>query len=639
MCGVFGLANFRSVTSDGIQEGPLNDSLDAMGEALNHRGPDDEGRFVDRRAGVSVGLGMRRLSIIDVMGGSQPIENENGSIVVICNGEIYNHQDLRQTLLSKGHRFRTRSDAEVIVHLYEEYGCECVRYLRGMFAFAVWDVRRQQLLLARDRLGIKPVFYYHDGQRFAFASEIRGLLPVLEQMPEIKRESLIRLLLLQYVPAPDTALEGIHKLHPGTILLASERGIITHRYWTLPTTSTADLHLTDEQLARIVRTRLREAIHCHLISDVPVGAFLSGGLDSTALVALMNREPAGLRSPTFSVGFEGPAQCSELDYARLAACRYGGTHHELIVTPGDVLNALSEIVKHLDEPLTDPAIVPTYLLSRFAAQHVKVVLTGEGADELFGGYRRYSLDRLVSWYHWLPPRLRAAVPRWLERHSVNRRIVQGLDTLAHPAALNRHLIWTGTFTHDELAEVVGTHLQLDSERERLEAFFRIYFQDTDVDHAVKGMMQADLATWLPDDLLAKIDRMSMAASLEARVPYLDHPLVELVAGIPVAAQFRRGRKTILKRAVGDMIPREILHRKKMGFEMPLASWMRGPLRDFVHDCLSMDGPPGFFRRAGVDRFLAQHLRGEQDRSRQLWSILMVKLWYHSVLHARVRVAC
>ncbi len=640
MCGIFGIADFHSHTSSHTREGSLGDLLDGMGEALIHRGPDDHGRVGYKQDGVSVGLGMRRLSIIDVVGGHQPIENEDGSCVVVCNGEIYNHRELRQALVSKGHRFRTRSDSEVILHLYEEHGWECVSYLRGMFAFAVWDVRGQQLLLARDRVGIKPVFYHHDGDgQLSFASELRGLLPALEQVPELRRKALIQLLLLQYVPAPETAFAGVHKLPPGTVLFASKRGIETRRYWTHPTGIVHDFHRSDEELSQLVLAQLSEAVRCHLMSDVPVGAFLSGGLDSTALVSLMCREEAGFRTHTFSVGFDGSPRSSELDYARMAATLCGTLHHERVVTPQDVVNSLPKIVGYLDEPLTDPAIVPTYLLSNVAAQYVKVVLTGEGADELFGGYQRYSLDRLVSWYHWLPLRLRAALPKWLRRNSVNRRVVQALQALSHASPSRRHADWAGTFTHDELAEIVSSPSEVAGEQQEIDLLFHVYFDGNNAENVLRGMLRADFATWLPDDLLTKVDRMSMAASLEARVPYLDHPLVELVAKIPSATQLKNGRKTILKRAVAGLVPAAILSRKKMGFEMPLGSWIRGPLREFAQDILFTEGPPGLFDQGGIERLVAQHFRGEQDRSRQIWSVLLIKLWYQLVVVNRTRVAC
>ncbi|MGH7253378.1 MAG: asparagine synthase (glutamine-hydrolyzing), partial [Nitrospiraceae bacterium] len=518
-------------------------------------------------------------------------------------------------------------------------GWACVTRLRGMFAFALWDARQQVLMLARDRLGIKPLFFHYDRHRAAFASELRGLLPAFEEVPEVSRTALLRLLILQYVPAPETAFAGVQKLMPGTVLLVNERGIEPHQYWQPPTTCWNDGGRADADIRSAVADRLQDAVKSHLASDVPVGAFLSGGLDSASVVALMSRTGADPIS-TFSVGFEGPPEFSELPYARQVAARYGTVHHELMVGPKDLMACLSRIVAHLDEPLADPAIVPTYLLSSLAAQSVKVVLTGEGADELFGGYQRYALERLVDWCRWVPSGLKTRLLDWLQRSAVNRRVVQGVRALSQRSPSRRHRDWVGTFTSEELREVAGDHEEVAREERKIEQIFQHFFDGAlEPGSSLGGMLRADLSTWLPDDLLTKVDRMSMAASLEARVPYLDHPLVELVASIPAALKIRDGvRKAVLKAAVADLVSPAILNRRKMGFEMPLASWMRGPLREFVVDHLTLEGPPGLFNQAGVERYLDEHLREIQDRSRQLWSILLVKLWYRVAVREQAGVA-
>ena len=639
MCGIFGIAEFGNHVGSPSGEGSLSSLLGAMGRALEHRGPDDDGTRVLRSSGAAVGIGMRRLSIIDVAGGRQPMTNEDGTVIVVCNGEIYNYRELREELASKGHCLRTQSDTEVIVHLYEEHGWACVTRLRGMFAFALWDARRQVLMLARDRLGIKPLFFHYDHHRAAFASEVRGLLPAFEEVPEVSRPALLRLLLLQYVPAPDTAFVGIRKLMPGTVLLVNERGLEPRRYWQLPTTCWNDGSRADADIRTAVAGRLHDAVKSHLASDVPVGAFLSGGLDSASVVALMSRTGADPFS-TFSVGFEGPPEFSELPYARQVAARYGTVHHELMIGPKDLMSCLSRIVGHLDEPLTDPAIVPTYLLSSLAAQSVKVVLTGEGADELFGGYQRYAPESLADWYRWVPPGLKTRILGWLQRSAVSRRVVQGVRALSQRSPSRRHMDWVGTFTSEELMEVAADHEEVACEEREIDQLFQPFFDGAvEPGSSLGGMLRADLSTWLPDDLLTKVDRMSMAASLEARVPYLDHPLVELVASIPAPLKIRDGvRKAVLKAAVADLVSPAILNRRKMGFEMPLASWMRGPLREFVVDHLRLEGPPGLFNEAGVERFLDEHLRGIQDRSSQLWSVLLVKLWYRVVVREQAGVA-
>lgn len=629
MCGIFGIVEREGPVT---AERDLRERLGAMARALIHRGPDDGGLALHRTGLATVALGIRRLSIIDVAGGRQPMTNEDGSVSLVCNGEIYNYRELRAELAAKGHRFRTRSDVEVIVHLYEEQGPDCVSRLRGMFAFALWDHRASVLLLARDRLGIKPLLYHEDGRRLAFASELRGLLPAFEEVPALRRDALLRLLMLQYLPAPDTAFVGIQKLLPGTLLLVGEQGLESRRYWRPPAIDGRE-DRPAEDLSRAVAVALREAVTSHLVSDVPLGAFLSGGVDSTSVVALMSRAGLG-RFSTFSVGFEDQPAYTELSYARQVAERFGTVHHELMVGPKEVMASLPKLIDHLDEPLADPAIVPTSLLSGLAAQSVKVVLTGEGADELFGGYRRYALDRLATWYRAVPSSLRRRVASWLRRSPVRRRVVQGAMALSHSSPSRRHLDWVSTCTSEELLELAADPGAAAREEEEVQRLFRVYFEDGHAeDSALAGMLRADLATWLPDDLLTKVDRMSMASSLEARVPYLDHPLVELAMRIPASLNIGcGGRKAVLKAAVADLVPPAILNRPKMGLDLPLASWMRGPLRDFMADLLALDGPPGLFNRTAVERFRDQHQRGEQDRGRQLWTIAMIKLWYRTVLN-------
>ena len=640
MCGIFGIVDFCGTAGSVMGKPGLSALLGEMGQALVHRGPDDGGVALFQAPWASVGIGMRRLSIIDVENGRQPMSNQDGSVTVVCNGEIYNYRELRHELIGKGHRFRTQSDTEVLIHLYEEQGWESVARLRGMFAFALWDAPKQVLILARDRLGIKPLFFQYDRRRLTFASEIRALLAAGDEGPEVKHPTLLRLLMLQYIPAPDTVFAGFQKLLPGTVLLVTQHGNETRQYWRPPVAVWNDGDHDEAETRQTVVDRLQDAVTSHLVSDVPVGAFLSGGLDSSAVVALMNR--SGIPPfHTFSAGFDGPPRFNELSYARQVGDRFQTLHHELVIGPADVIACLPRIVTHLDEPLGDPAIVPTYLLAKFAAGLVKVVLTGEGADELFGGYARYKLDRLAAWYHWVPPSLRASLAQWLRSSPVNRRVAQGARALSHDSPSRRHLDWVGTFTHEELLEVAADQGAVVRERAELEHLFEGYFGPAQGKHsALADMLRVDLLTWLPDDLLAKVDRMTMAASLEARVPYLDHPLVETVVKIPAAMKIRSGlRKALLKGAVAHLVPPEILTRRKMGFEMPLAVWMRGPLREFVADQLLSEAPAGLFNQGAVDKLLDQHLRGVQDHSRQLWSVLMVKLWYQAVVQERARVAC
>ncbi len=635
MCAIYGMVELNKRDRRPRPSRGLAATLEEMGKALAHRGPDDQGAYVEQNAQASVAIGMRRLSIIDLEGGYQPITNEDGSLVAVCNGEIYNYRELRAELTGKGHVFRSQSDVEVLVHLYEEHGWECVTKLRGMFAFAIWDAKQRTLVLGRDRIGIKPLFVHEGRERIAFASEVRGLWPALEERPALSHSALLRLLILQYVPGPETAFKQVKKLMPGTVMLVTERGSELRRYWRPPNTCWNEGGRNEKEIQQAVREKLRQAVESHLVSDVPVGVFLSGGVDSSAIVALMSQMGQG-RFSTFSVGFQGVPNFTELPFAKKVATQFGTSHRELEVGPKDLVATLPTIVGHLDEPLTDPALVPTYLLSKMAGAYVKVVLSGEGADELFGGYRRYSLDWLASWYQQVPTGVRTRMLDWFRKSSVDRKVVQGVRALTQDSPAKRHMEWVGAFSFEELCEVTKSPEAVEAEAHRLEALFEPYFTEGgDQAAAVAGMLRADLSTWLPDDLLTKVDRMTMAASLEARVPYLDHPLVEMVADIPARMKFKDGvSKAVLKTAVGDLLPKEIVTRRKMGFDVPLAQWIRGPMKDFMVEVLRSEGPPGLLNPAGVKRYLHEHLEGKQDRSRQLWSLAVVTLWFQSAVKAQ-----
>lgn len=635
MCAIYGIVEFKKGERRTRSPRSTAAVLDAMGKALTHRGPDDQGGYVEHNARVSVAIGMRRLSIIDLDGGYQPITNEDGTVLAVCNGEIYNYRELRQDLSDKGHVFRSQSDVEVLVHLYEEHGWECVSKLRGMFAFAIWDAKQRTLVLGRDRIGIKPLFFHEDRERMTFASQVRGLWPAIEERPGLSRSALLRLLILQYVPGPETAFKQVKKLMPGTVMLVTERGSEVRRYWRPPNTCWNEGGRSEKDIQQAVREKLRQAVESHLVSDVPVGVFLSGGVDSSAIVALMSQMGQG-RFSTFSVGFQGVPNFTELPFAKKVATQFGTSHRELEVSAKDIVATLPTIVGHLDEPLTDPAVVPTYLLAKMAGTFVKVVLSGEGADELFGGYRRYSLDWLASWYQQVPSGMRTRLLDWFRKTPVDRRVVQGVRALSQDSPTKRHMEWVGAFSFEELCEVTKGPEAVAAEAHRLEALFEPYFvEGGDQAAAVAGMLRADLSTWLPDDLLTKVDRMTMAASLEARVPYLDHPLVEMVADIPARVKFRDGvPKAVLKAAIGDLLPKEIVTRRKMGFDVPLAQWIRGPMKEFMIEVLRAEGPPGLFNPAGVKRYLNEHLEGKQDRSRQLWSLAVMTLWYQTVVQAQ-----
>jgi asparagine synthase (glutamine-hydrolysing) len=625
-----------------------------MADALIHRGPDGEGLFFwppssdERRpAPVSVGLGNRRLAVIDPSGGRQPVSNEDGTVTVVYNGEIYNYRELRSSLEAKGHRFRSWSDTEVIVHQYEEDGWRCVERFRGMFAFALWDAPKRTLLLARDRIGIKPLYYSVQGAQLVFASELWSLVRGLGRLPAIDPLALAQLFLVQYVPAPQTLFPQVFKLPAASVAIWRDGALDLQSYWSPRPPATggdAPLHgviRPEAELVEELRRRLDDAVSSHLVSDVPVGAFLSGGLDSSLIVESMQRL-SGQPVRTFAVGFEGqPAGEAgisgegELEYARQVSSSIGTVHRELVVTPHRFSDALPQVVAALDDPVLDPALIPTFLVSRMARRDVTVVLTGEGGDELFGGYQRYRLQR------WAP--LLAAVPRSLRSMMLGRirslRFRQGLEAFWADSAAASHLGWAASGPSAELRALCldGAHYDqavgvLIDRFERLRATdgSMAPIDQSDADGRVAAMLDLDLRTWLPDDLLVKVDRMAMAVSLEARVPYLDHPLVEWASALPSRYKVRGGvGKYLLKRAAAGRLPPSIVHRAKQGFSPPLGRWLCGPLGDeALERCMTTAANQlGFWDRKTVERWFGAHRRGEDDYSLLLWSLWLFALWY------------
>ena len=592
--------------------------LRACTQSLAHRGPDDEGYFVTQ----GTGLGVRRLSIIDVPGGHQPIHNEDGSVTVIFNGEIYNHQALRMRLERHGHRFRTRSDTEVLVHIYEEHGESGVHLLEGMFAFAIWDAPRRRLLLVRDRLGIKPLYYVETQDVFLFASEVKALLehPAVPATPDL--QALDAYLALRYVPGPDTLFKGIKKLPPGHVLIRENGRTTIKRYWEpvlgdfLPTTRLEEA--VEEFAALFERTVSRR-----LMSDVPIGMLLSGGIDSSAVAAMMARTTNGPIT-SFTVGFELPGAHNELDQARAVATHLGADHHELVLSPNSA-ELLPLLVRHMDEPVADPALLPTYLICKFAREHVPVVLTGEGGDELLGGYPRY------AWFE-RAHRLQQTTPRWL-RHGVlaasrllpmSQRYHRALDNvLAERTDLERHLHWVPGLSPELRAELAPhiphtTHHAFES------------FLIPEQGHIVHRLMALDMRTWLVDDVLTKMDKMSMAASVEARVPFLDHRLVEFVAGVPLAIKVAKGPKTLLREAMKGVLPPRTIRRRKHAFQIPLEPWLAGPLSGFVREILLDDRARrrGWFDMKGVESLISKNGAGDPQ---SVWTLLCLELWAREFL--------
>ncbi|OQY27497.1 MAG: asparagine synthase (glutamine-hydrolyzing) [Candidatus Cloacimonetes bacterium 4572_55] len=600
--------------------------------ALRHRGPDDEGFFHDDR----ISLGHRRLSIIDLSQGGQPIFNEDESCVIVFNGEIYNYQELRSDLEAKGHRFRTQSDTEVILHQYEESGPSCVTFLNGMFTFAIWDRHKKRVLLARDRLGIKPLYFYQDSRRLLFSSELRPLLRYGDIDGSIDPYSLYCLLNFQYVPAPKTIIKSIRKLPPGCLLIAQGGDIQEKRYWSISQIEPRqdwDYHQAKEELSAL----LRDSVQRRMISDVPLGAFLSGGVDSSTIVSLMSSY-ANRPIHTFSVGFSsessGANRYNETGFARLAADHFRSEHRDLMISPTEFADALPAVWRHLDGPVTDPAIVPTYLVSKLARELVTVVLTGEGADELFGGYLRYSLDRYHAFFR-LPEFMRSLIhPIWRLIPN-SQRWQKGFQAVTTMDPLSRYLRWVSVFDQNFLVHAL-TQADVLGFFQQTVACLDQNFMDKKKgsDFSLNHTLALDLQTWLPDDLLAKVDAMSMAVSLEARVPFLDHRLVELAMAMPHNWKISgKIRKRILKDVAAPLLPKAILDRKKMGFDTPLRQWFRGPLRPLLQETLSDSElkKHGFFNTHSINGMMQRFFSGRQDFSLQLWSLFLFQNWYQDAI--------
>lgn len=613
MCGICGVFNF------GTGKPADRVALKRAADAMVHRGPDDEGFYLDGE----LGLGNRRLSIIDLPGGHQPISNEDESIWITFNGEIYNYRELRGDLLKRGHRFRTASDTESIIHLYEQYDLACLDHLRGMFAFGLWDARKRRLLLVRDRLGIKPVFYRLEPGRLVFASESRALRELTEQPLEIDPQSVYDFFGFRYIPAPQTFYRGVEKLLPGHFLIADSSGVHTRAYWDIP--AEEETPRPAKEVAEEVVERLRESVRLRLIADVPLGVFLSGGTDSSAVVALMTElEARPLR--TFSVGFEEP-EYSELPYARAVARRFATQHHELIMRPEQLSSELPRLVAFRDEPIAEPTDVALYLLSRLAAQSVKVVLAGEGGDELFAGYPKYAADRLAGLVSALPQEVTRALIRWLPYSQ--RRAKIALEALSIRDEAERSATWFASFSREERENLFAPEFLAQVDPAHPAQVFRSYLEKQRERTPLKRMLYADLKVWLPDNLLLRGDLMTMAASLEERVPFLDHKLVEFAARLPTKLLTQGFRaKVLLKRAFERFLPPEVLYRRKVGFAVPVGEWFRKPLKSLVADLVlsSQALARGYFNPASMETLLREHFDGIRDRQKQLWALVNFELW-------------
>jgi asparagine synthase (glutamine-hydrolysing) len=616
MCGIAGIVNLRG--------GPvLEQDLRNMCTVITHRGPDDEGFYF----GTGVGLGMRRLSIIDLDSGRQPVSNEDGSVWVVFNGEIYNFQELRRQMSSRGHVFSTRSDTETIVHLYEEFGNHCVDHLRGMFAFAIWDERRRKLLVARDRLGIKPLYYAEIGGSIVFASELKSILQLPGAGLDLNWSAVSHLFSYLSTPSREAIVEGIHKLEPGHLLTASPgQTPVISPYWDV--SFEPDYGRDEDYFVDGVRGLIEESVRLHMVSDVPLGAFLSGGLDSSSIVATasrLNQEPM----KTFSIGFDEP-QYNELEHARLVANLHGTDHRELMLGPG-ALEELERLAWHLDEPFGDSSAIPTYMVSKLASEQVKVVLSGDGGDELFAGYDKYVVEQRERG-NWSLPAPARSVMGAIGRTMPNG--MRGRNFLRHWSltGAERYLDAVTLFRRDDMKALFRPEVfELLAPYEPWRA--KASYLESGDRNWLSNLQGLDVKNYLPLDILTKVDRMSMAHSIETRVPLLDHKLVEFSATIPAEMNLRGGTtKNILKKAMKGILPEQIIHRRKQGFAIPLGYWFRGKLGPCVRDLLLGESARrrGFFNGSYIESLIAQHERG-RNLDLQLWTLMSFELWARNFL--------
>ena len=632
MCGIAGFVG--DVRNGGFDHRNAAAVLESMCEAIRHRGPDDQGTIIKGTAA----LGMRRLSIIDLSGGHQPMSGEDESVTIVFNGEIYNYLEIEPLLEARGHRFKSRSDTEAIVHAYEEFGPACLELLRGMFVFAIWDDRKQTLFLARDRAGKKPLYYCLTAKgTLVFGSELKSLIRHPEVSCEINPEALDAYFTLGYVPDPLAIFSGIHKLPPGHHLTFVDGRVTIQQYWDFefePAQSGNEQDYLDE-----LRSLLDESVRLRLISDVPLGAFLSGGVDSSTVVALMARH---MDQPvkTFSIGFHEDSY-NELEFARLTAKKFGTDHHEFFVTP-DICEIVDELVWHFDEPFADSSAIPTYMVSKLAREHVKVVLSGDGGDEVFGGYTRYVVEQKRRLFSHVPGFVRKGVMQPLSKRLPHKAIGRNflhnialdpveryLDSMSIFTGLNRALLYTEEFK-TSLGDSTLTA-----------ALFRELAAKVKTGEAIDKLLYIDSKTYLPGDILTKVDRMSMAVSLEARAPLLDHKLIEFMGRTPAALKLAGYEtKYLLKQAVKDLVPEEILNRPKQGFGVPVQEWINKQLRGRIRDTLtsSQSRQRGYIQPSYVNILLEEHETGRRDHSMAVWALFMFELWHREFMDPSHAVA-
>ena len=615
MCGIAGYVLNNKSSSPKL--------LRNMAEVIAHRGPDDEGFYetLTQHGQYNVGLAHRRLSIIDLDSGHQPIGNEDDSIQIVFNGEIYNYRKLRDELISKGHHFKTNSDTETIVHAYEEYGHDCVKHFRGMFAFAIWDKNKQSLFVARDRFGKKPLYLYRDGTSLFFASEIKSILKYESFNRKVNHDAVWHYLSYRYVPSPLTLFEGIEKLLPGCCAQWRDGEFKQWSYFTPQDCGPIATPYSGDDPVGDFYQELDEAVNVRMLSDVPFGAFLSGGIDSSAVVGLMSRH-SNTAIKTFSVGFSESAY-SELGYAKTIAEQFKTDHHELIVSQEHLMDHLPALIRYRDAPVAEPSDIPIYLLSVEARKTVKMVLTGEGSDEILGGYPKHVYERYAQRYQLVPDFIRSG----LLEPFINalpykfRRAKTAITNLGLNNWDERMARWFGALSYKE--------------RERLVTFSsnhkaNSHIQTSPDNSALRNILCFDQMSWLPDNLLERGDRMTMAASLEARMPFMDHKLAEFSSSLPDKYRVNgHTTKWVLREAMKRILPEEILERPKVGFRVPVNEWFQGDMKDYLYDHLTGSDAitAAYYNRQQLDKILSEHMNGRQNHEKLLWSLLNLELWF------------
>lgn len=629
MCGIVGFLTSRA------QNIPDCAVLREMRESLIHRGPDDFGEYVRPldEGGPFVFFGHRRLSIIDLGTGHQPLSNEDETVWVVFNGEIYNFQELRNRLESLGHRFKTRSDTEVIAHAYEEFGENCFRHLKGMFAIAIWDEKRKQMVLARDRMGKKPLYYSFVNGTFLFASELKAMMVYPAFPRKVDPVSLTKYLFFEFIPSPHTIFKDARKLPAASYLVWGNERTKIRQYWSPFDRQKDQSNISEVEAKLKIMELLKESVKRRLISDVPLGVFLSGGIDSSAITALAQREVPG-KIKTFSIGFEDPS-FDESKYASLVSRYVGTEHHEQTMTPTDLLNIVPRLPEILDEPMADASILPTYLLSKFTRGHVTVALGGDGGDELFAGYPTYLAHRFATQYDRYLGILHPAIkfvgnllPVSDDNISFDFKVKKFLSGIGYPDGI-RNSVWLGSFSSPENQKVLSQEVLSEFSEDRLAEEIYLHEREYPFGDQITKLQYLDLKLYFQESILVKVDRASMACSLEVRAPFLDHEVVEFIMGLPSKLKLKGfTSKYILKKAMKNQLPDEVLKRPKKGFGVPIAKWVKGPLKELFEDLLSPERirREGFLNHEYVNELFQGHLSNKRDNRKQLWTLLVWELW-------------